>query len=400
MNQEEIIVQISTGGYLEHKAAHEEICRKLEHLLERIAVSKVIIGWSCDREVYRHVIAFLKQRHIESYLWLPVFSETGILKADTGKLIDDTGAEVKSYCLTEGENFEFYCPNQKRSTEACLEIYRERFDGLGFDGVFLDKIRYGAFSNGLGGVFNCFCPDCMKRYEENGIDTHELKHQMKRVRDGAGEYGEQVLGITAYERGKYTFRNPVWEQFFRKKAEDIERALKPLVDWFHHRGMKVGMDTFAPYLAYFAGQDMERLATMADFIKPMMYRITSAPAGMPFETDCLIRETVRQPDGTKARAQFFRTIGCRDMGKEAFDLEFTARELSFTAGFGTPVYCGIEINRNTVAPSSPAYIRETMEGLRHVELRGYVLSWDLMSATEENLTAVGQCLEHCGAEPF
>ena len=110
MNKQEIIVQISTGGYLEHKVTHDAVCKKLKALLETIAVSKVIIGWSCDRELYEHVIRFLKQHGIECYLWLPVFSETGILKADTGKLIDDTGNEVKSYCLSEGENFEFYCP--------------------------------------------------------------------------------------------------------------------------------------------------------------------------------------------------------------------------------------------------------------------------------------------------
>lgn len=131
-------------------------CAKAKALLETIAVSKVIIGWSCDRELYEHVIRFLKQHGIECYLWLPVFSETGILKADTGKLIDDTGNEVKSYCLSEGENFEFYCPEQQCNIRAFLEIYEENFEGLGFDGVFLDKIRYGSFSNGLGGVFSCF----------------------------------------------------------------------------------------------------------------------------------------------------------------------------------------------------------------------------------------------------
>ena len=221
MNKEEIIVQISTGGYLEHKVTHEAVCGKLMQLLGTIAVSKVIIGWSCSRELYEHVTGFLRQRGIECYLWLPVFSETGVLKADTGKLVDDTGTEAESYCLTEGENFEFYCPDQQRNITSFLQIYEEHFDGLGFDGVFLDKIRYGSFSNGLGGVFSCFCPACMKRYQECGIDVDELKHQMGLVRDGAGGYGEQVLGITAYDKGNYTFAHPVWEKFYRKKAEVV-----------------------------------------------------------------------------------------------------------------------------------------------------------------------------------
>lgn len=403
MNKEEIIVQISTGGYLEHKVTHEAVCGKLMQLLGTIAVSKVIIGWSCSRELYEHVTGFLRQRGIECYLWLPVFSETGVLKADTGKLVDDTGTEAESYCLTDGENFEFYCPDQQRNITSFLQIYEEHFDGLGFDGVFLDKIRYGSFSNGLGGVFSCFCPACMKRYQECGIDVDELKHQMGLVRDGAGGYGEQVLGITAYDKGNYTFAHPVWEKFYRKKAEDIARALKTVTGYFHDRGMKVGMDTFAPYLAYFAGQDMKRLAPMADFIKPMMYRITNAPAGMPFETDCLIRETVRcngtqmgMDARTRARKAFFEVLGCHDTGTEAFDLDFTARELTYMTGLGIPVYCGIEINCNEAAPSSPEYLRETMEGLKQVDMEGYVLSWDLMGATDGNLAAVSG---HLGAGP-
>lgn len=102
----------------------------------------------------------------------------------------------------------------------------------------------------------------------------------------------------------------------QEKAEDIAGALKPVTRYFRQRGMKVGMDTFAPYLAYFAGQDMKLLASMADFIKPMMYRITNAPAGMPFETDCLIRETVQgngmQMEGdakTRARNAFLKYWG-------------------------------------------------------------------------------------------
>ena len=54
-----------------------------------------------------------------------------------------------------------------------------------------------------------------------------------------------------------------------------------------------------------------------------------------------------------------------DTGTGAFDLNFTARELTYMAGLGVPVYCGIEVNSNEAAPSNPGYLRETMEGVRH-----------------------------------
>jgi hypothetical protein len=51
------------------------------------------------------------------------------------------------------------------------------------------------------------------------------------------------------------------------------------------------MDLYAPFMAPFVGQDYEILARHADFIKPMLYRQTFAPAGMGFEYD-LLRKAV------------------------------------------------------------------------------------------------------------
>ena len=36
------------------------------------------------------------------------------------------------------------------------------------DGVFLDKIRYPAFSNGGKAVFSCFCPVCVEKMKKRG----------------------------------------------------------------------------------------------------------------------------------------------------------------------------------------------------------------------------------------
>lgn len=412
MNRDEVIVQISTGGYLERKVTYREICRKLEPLLNRIKVGKVILGWCCDKEIYEAVIRLLRDYQVQSFLWLPVFSETGLMKPESvGRLISHTGEEVRSFGLTEGENFEFYCPNQRNNGEAFLQIYKEQFEGLEFDGVFLDKIRYGAFSNGLGGVFNCFCETCKARYEAEGLDTEVLRAEMEKVAGGEDGYGERVLGIKSYNRGRYTFEHPIWERFFEKKARDVEEALKVITAYFHDKGMLIGMDTFAPYLAYFAGQDVARLASMADFIKPMMYRITQAPAGLPFETDCLVRETVKAaqekagdlPKNQSLRADhdfrmgareaFLEVLGCGGMKDGQFDTEFVKRELTYMAELPTRVYCGTEINRNQSAHSTPGYIRQTFREFKDCSIDGYVLSWDLLSATAENVAAAAEYFE-------
>ena len=394
MNKEELIIQISTGGYLEHKVTYEEISEALKPLLRRLPVKSVIIGWSLDRELYKSVLSLLKDYGVKCFLWLPVFSETGLLAEDVGRLLDSGGKEVKSYSLSKGENFEFYCPNQKRNIEAFLNIYEENFGDLAFDGVFLDKIRYGTFANGLSGVFSCFCPECQERYKMLLINQEALKAEMEKVRRGEGNYAERPLGIKSYECGCYDFEHPVWELFFRKKSEDITDALRIITDYFRKRGLFVGMDTFAPFLGYFAGQNVAHLSSMADFVKPMMYRITDAPAGLPFETDYLLKETVKGDTAEDEKAvkaagnHLFRALGCKEPIQGRFDLDFVKKELSYMAELSAPVYCGIEINKNHVAPAVPDYILENLRGLKGVPIQGYVLSWDILSAPEENIRAV------------
>lgn len=387
MNKAEIIIQISTGGYLEHKIALWQIVKKTEPFLKRVKVCKVIMGWSCNRALYQEAVNFFKSYGVQTFLWLPVFSETGLLASGLGRLVDDTGHEAEKYGLAEGENFEFYCPNQQHNRSAFLNIYQEHFDGLGFDGVFLDKIRYASCANGLGGMFGCFCPECLKRYEQAGIQAAVLRQEMGQVRRGQGTYGSTVLGIKSYEKGKYTFENCLWERFFRQKAQYITEALGYITSYFRKKGMQVGMDTFAPHLAYFAGQDLQALAGLTDFLKPMMYGITQAPAGLLFETDCLIRETCRR-DQKAAETAFYQAIGCKPPMNQRFDTDFAARELETMAGLKTLTYCGIEINRNQVAHASPDYIQSAMSAFENIAIQGYVLSWDFLSAAEENIRAV------------
>lgn len=382
MNEKSLILQISTGGYGEKRVSYEEIEAALETLLVQMEVEAVIIGWSCDRNLYRRVNALLKVHSVKSFLWLPVFSETGVLDSRAVKLLTEQGTEAECYSLAEGENFEFYCPNHLINTKAFYQIFETNFDDLDFDGVFLDKIRYGTFANGIGGVFSCFCSACMEKYKEVGLDVAELKSEMTKIRSHREHQGQSPLGIRAYCEGSYQFDNPVWKRFFDTKAHCITKALEEITGYFQNRNMLVGMDVFAPFLGYFAGQDVKRLSELADFIKPMMYRITQAPAGLPFETDCLIRETAG------CKESFLHVIGCKKDDSALFDPEFIKYELSFMAKLPAPVYCGIEINRNDVAPAGPAYVSENLEAFSALPIKGYVLSWDLLSAPKENLEVV------------
>lgn len=388
--KKEITIQIFTGGYKEHHVTFEQIEKKLKIILEAGTVKRVIMGWSLDRELYEQTIELLRPYKTQCFLWLPVFSETGILEP-VHLLIDDKGQEVKIFHLKEGENFEFYCPKDETNITGFLNIFEKYFSGIGFDGVFLDKIRYGAFSNGISGVFGCFCDKCRESYEEYGLDPEQLKAEMEMVRSGRNGYGAVPLKITDYQKGVYEFENPMWEVFFHKKSDDIMKALTEITAYFRSRKLLVGMDTFSPFTAYFAGQDIVRLGTLGDFIKPMMYRITNAPAGLPFEAECLIGETAKEEGAAEA---FFKKINCHSPKGQPFDMEFVRRELKYLTDRKVKVNAGIEINRNEAAAADVAYIRENLRELSQTEVDGFVLSWDLLSAPEANISEVVEYMKH------
>jgi hypothetical protein len=153
---------------------------------------------------------------------------------------------------------------------------------------------------------------------------------------------------------------------------------------------------FAPFISTFVGQNLTTLSTLCDFLKPMMYRATHAPAGMPFETDALLRETAG--DNADKKQRFYNFLGLpgslqENYGKP-FDLAFTVRDLeSLAAVSACSVYAGFEINRKEkVADVFPAYIEETMKA--YAQCRGFVLSWDLMDAPEENITKAAELIAH------
>lgn len=387
MKNKKIALQIFTGGFNEDKIRFDDFKEKLVKMVENIPVKKVIMGWSLNTELYRETKRLLEKYGIELYLWIPVFSEIGLLK---NSIItrDYKEKEIRSYSLQEGESFEFYCPTSMENSLNFYDIFRRYFKDIKFDGIFLDKIRYGSFSNGIDGVFSCFCSNCQKAYKEKGLDIVRLKEEIEILKIGKKGYDTSPFNIIHYNRGKYRFSNQIWSDFFNIKSEIILERLTEFSNYFKNQGMKIGIDTFAPFLSYFVGQDLERMQELVDFNKPMMYRITQAPAGLPFETDCLIKESTNGEFGN-IKNKFLNVIGAGEYD-EKFPLEFIKNELKFISNKSTcNIYCGIEINRKKdIAKVYPDYIKENLIALNHIDIEGYVLSWDLISAPDENMDTV------------
>ena len=375
--EKEVVLQIFSGGFTNRVTKFDDILQKIDYIASKIRVSKVIMGMSTDTELYSKVRDYLVRNDIEFYLWLPVFAELDELK-ECYPLIDYHGKDKGDYQLAEREDFTFYCPNHPRNVFNVLQVFDEHYASIGFTGIFLDKIRYSSFANGLNGVLTCFCPFCQIKYKSAQFDPHDLEQAIKML-----PQKDAPFGAVAYKQGRYTFDDDRWNEFFRLKSEYITYVIKTICSHFIEKHYKIGLDVFAPFASHFVGQDIPELSTVADFVKPMMYRMTNAPAGLPFELEAILQETTANEI---QKQNFYKILGFNPE-KYPFDIDFTVKELDdLVRQSKSPVYPGLEINRaQKIAEVYPDYIEETIKAYSQSDIKGFVMSWNLLNAPQENI---------------
>jgi len=333
MSNLELTVQVRTGGFVGPPADPATVLRALTHALDMLPLRRVVMGWAPDSPVYRQAADLLHSRDVQLFLWLPVLSEVGLLQP-CSPVIGSDGHPAAAYHLDDTENFEFYCPTDPANLRAALDIFEQHFDATCFDGVLLDKIRYPSFASG---TFGCFCPRCRARYDAAGLQ----------------------------------FDGHNWRSFYDVRSGIILDALAPICAAFHQKGLRVGLDVFAPLLSKSVGQDIAALSKMADFIKPMMYAITNSPAGLPFELNGIDK-----------------VMGLKGDPREYCSLGFCAEQITWLqAVCDCPIHPGIEVNRLPgIADTTPEYVAACLQAYQGAD--GVVLSWNLLDMPPENLQAV------------
>ena len=362
------IVQVSLGGWHSPDYTASQIISRIDTVASLIPVRKVIIGWSLDKEIYREVGEHLHAKGIRMLLWLPVFAETEEV-CDNIPAVDLWGTIPANYDLAAGEGFRFNCPTHPQNIANVVAIYDRHFSDCGFDGVFLDRIRTQSFVSGVGGVLNCGCPVCTEKFREEGID-------LDAVRAAWVEKGDAFLSVTGYDtESGFAFVDPLATAFFKAKGHIVSGAVAMVADSLRSRGLEIGMDLYAPFMAPFVGQDYAILSQHADFIKPMLYRKTFAPAGMGFEYD-LLRKAV---PGAEGYPEF------------AMDVAFLDSQLDAMAPYDCGKYPGIEINyREGIVPTSPDYVTESLDAVMRHGFDGAVLSWNIMEAPDSHIACLGR----------
>ena len=362
------IVQVSLGGWHAPDYSAEQVIGRIQEVNALIPVRKVIIGWSLDKQVYQQVGEYLHANGIKMLLWLPVFAETEEM-CENEPAVDLAGEIPANYDLAAGEGFRFNCPTRPETAANVVAIYDDNFQDCGFDGVFLDRIRTQSFVSGVSGVLSCGCPVCKEYFKAEGVD-------LDAVQAAWIEKGDAFFSVTAYSpEDGFTFADPLAEAYFKAKGHVVSHAVAAIADCFRGRGLEVGMDLYAPFMAQFVGQDYGILSQHADFIKPMLYRQTFAPAGMGFEYD-LLRKAV---PGAAGYPEF------------TMDVDFLDSQLKAMEPYACGKYPGIEINyRAKVAPTSPEYVTESLEAVMRHGFDGAVLSWNIMQAPDSHISCLGK----------
>ena len=374
----EYVIQAYTGSYT-GKSVHapDGILRRVSSIMDMLPVKAVIIGWNTGAPLYPALIDEVHRRGKEIYIWLPVFSEMSAFPGGH-PAIDYLGAphaRAVTGSDDSGEDFAFFCPSREQNADRVKRIFEDHFNAPGFDGVFLDKIRYSSFGNGFAPAIGCFCDSCRYVYQENGVDVEDLLSLLRERR-------AMLFAPAALTGMRYTYEHPLVDRFFRVRAGIVTKAVLSLTEWFKARGFAVGLDLFAPLFAYQVGQDIAALSGKADFIKPMLYRVTDAPAGIPYESRRMREEFRAQ--GCEAGGVIERLWGVDGLcGESALQAQTERLKQAFC-----PVYIGMEVNHMPgVCMTDKAYVTGTACAVAESGL-GCALSWDVLSDTRDHLQAL------------
>lgn len=366
-------LQVFTGNAQATPPAPQDIVDAVRRAAGLLPVQDVILGWNTDFSLYEAVLPAIAGMGLRAWLWLPVFSEVPARESPS-PAISYQGTPQRGVTAIPGEDFRFVCPSSEANQDIAVNTYRRHFAALPWHGVFLDKVRHASFAGGFADGFGCFCDACRGQYRRMNVDPDAIAHRI----------GAQPTAMlpTGDEGASYTFADADIARFYRAKMDIITGAVRRIADAFRAEGLAVGLDVFAPSLAPMVGQDLRALGEIADFLKPMLYCVTHAPAGIPYEVKAY-RGSFAADGHTDASAAL------TGIWRGAWD----GRSMDYARELAQPwkhtLRPGFEINvLPGICQSSPTYVTDTARALEGAGITQAVLSWNLLQNTGDNLQAL------------
>jgi hypothetical protein len=291
------------------------------------------------------------------YRWHPLLTGDGLFFPRPEWQTAGLGGEVVPGFQGRPE-FTFVCPNQSGVGEAVLDHLYRAVRGGGYDGVFLDRIRYPSPAADPGRWLACFCDGCRRAASEAGLDLEAVRRCIRRWLAAPQRIPSFLQALLGPKSSASTDPDPaLLHAFLEFRARSVERIVRAAADLIHGQGLAVGLDCFSPALTRMVGQDLGALDACSDWIKVMTYGHTLGPAGLPFELLALADWLMEEKGASETQA-----------------LEW----LSLAAGFSLPP-SRAELREQGLAPSALSFeigqaraagVRQLWAGVELVEIEG------------------------------
>jgi len=350
---------------------------------------------------------------IKTYLWYPILADISGFKVRPEQAVetfDGLHGYGRNGCwdkLGKGEeDFLFLCPNDEQNIRKIFNQYQNKIVESGFDGVFLDRIRFPSPSNGFETLFSCFCKSCLdKFYTDYNEDLENYRNQIATIFERLKTIDVNYLQ-TWHSFSDIIIRDNL-KNFFDFRKQSVYQVLKMFADKAKQMGKLVGIDLFAPSLAPLVSQDYRLFAKTCDWMKPMIYGHTSSPAGLPLELYCLLKAILDiNPalDEEQLIQAVSRLIGVdlpsqlNDLLKDGVSERIICGEMQKIKELNLPekvnIYVGLEaVQIPGVCHIDRNILKKYLESVIIIEdIKGIILSWNLLKIPDENLKLVGDFL--------
>jgi len=386
--------------------------RKLAKAKESLDLDALLVWADINKRNLDLIREICTDFEVKTYLWYPILADTPGFKIKQKQAVetfDGLHGYGKNGCwdkLGEGEeNFLFLCPNDEQNVRQIFNQYQNKILESGFDGVFLDRIRFPSPSNGFETLFSCFCKSCLNKFYSNyGEDLESYRNQAKTVFERFNTIDVNYLQ-SCQSFSDIIIRDNL-EKLFDFRKQNIYQVVKMFADSARQMGKLVGIDLFAPSLAPLVSQDYQLLAKTCDWIKPMIYCHTSSPAGFPLELYCFLRAILdvnTALDEGQLIREVSRLIGVdlptqlNDLLKNGISEHIICGEMQkireFNLSEKVDIYVGLEaVQIPGLCNISKNILKKYLESVIEEDIKGILLSWNLLKIPDENLKFVGDFL--------
>ena len=389
-----------------------DLKKKLKKTKEILDLDALIVWSDVDKKYFDLVKDICAEFEIKTYLWYPVLSDTPGIKIEQEqavKTFNGLRGHGKLGCwekMGKGkEDFLFLCPNDEENINKIFHRYEIKIKECGFDGIFLDRIRFPSPSNGLEALFSCFCTSCKdKFYHDFGEDLEDYRNRIKSL------FKKLKTMDSNYLESCNSFSEIILQEDLKKfydfRKQSVYRMVKMFADKAKQMNKLVGIDLFAPSFSPLVSQDYKLLAKTCDWIKPMIYCHTSSPAGLPLELYSFLRAILEINPALNENELMCKASPLTGVALPAnldkllingISEYMICSEIERIKELDLPesvnIYVGLEaVQIPGLCNITEKILKKYLKSVIEADIKGIILSWDLLKIPEENLKIVGEFL--------